>query len=191
MIDIGLPDANGLDLVTQLRKRFDKKRLKICFVSSQNERETITKGLAIGGDDYLIKPIDAELLLHKVTKLMGQLTSQFAWVGADLSASLSASNVIPEMTIVRVSEVGLLIKANVRFVIGAHIQIDSASLSGEIGQPIEEIVQRVTSCERVKRSVFFVGTEFVGLTEQLKQPLRSLAIRGRYLSDGATEKKAG
>ncbi len=183
LVDIGLPDFDGQNLVTRLRRYYNKKRLKICFVSSLNEKETIKKSLEIGGDDYLIKPVDHVILLHKITKLLGDSDAKFAWVGIDCAAEIVNSDIMPEMRVLRIGETGVFFRSSALFKIGVHIKVDCPKLTKEIGHPFGEIIHRVTSCEKLKESNYFVGTEFVGISEKLLQPIRSLSIRGKFSHD--------
>ncbi len=183
IVDIGLPDFDGQHLVVRIRRRFDKNRLKICFVSSSKEEESIRKSIAVGGDDYLIKPVEKDLLIHKVTKLLGNLSSQFAWVGAECSAKILNSDILPELKVLRINELGLFIKSSAEMVVGAHIKVTCNTLSKAIELSIDDVIQRVVSCEKIRDALYYVTTEFVGITEKLAQPLRALAVRGKFLTD--------
>ena len=185
IVDIALPDYDGQNLVTRLRRRYDKKRLKICFASGLNGKEAVEKSLQVGGDDYIVKPIDKDHLLQKVTKLLGQSTPEYAWVATDCSAEMSESSVLPDIKIVRLSESGLLLKSSSRFLVTAHIKIQCPALTEAIHLPFHEVNHRVTSCNRIGKS-YFIATEFVGLTETFLQPIRGLAIRGKIITDPLT-----
>ncbi len=189
LVDIGLPDFDGQNLVQRLRRRYPKERLKICFATSVTDKETIKRSLEIGGDDYMVKPIDKDVLLQKVTKLLGQQTQQFAWVGADCSASILESPVQPDLKVVRVSETGLMLKSSARIVVSSAIRIDCPTLSQAIGSPLNNTVQKVTVCDK-QGGNYFISTEFVGLTEGMAQPLRGISIRGQFLKDPQAVKNA-
>lgn len=65
-MDIQMPEMDGIETTKTLRKRFGKKLPKVVAMtaySMQNDRE---KFLENGMDDYLSKPIRANLLLQKV-----------------------------------------------------------------------------------------------------------------------------
>lgn len=55
VLDILLPDVNGLDLCNKIRLN---NEIPIIYLSCLHESETIIKGLDNGGDDYLTKPFD-------------------------------------------------------------------------------------------------------------------------------------
>lgn len=63
LLDIMLPDANGIDLCYELRKT---TYCPILFISCLDSEATIIRALQLGGDDYLVKPFSGEMLLTKI-----------------------------------------------------------------------------------------------------------------------------
>lgn len=60
LVDITLPDGNGLDIISELKKI--RSDVGIIIISAKNSTDDRIKGLEIGSDDYLPKPFDlAEL----------------------------------------------------------------------------------------------------------------------------------
>lgn len=63
VVDINLPDGNGLDLIRLIKKKFNP--LGIIIISALNSLENRIEGLEIGADNYLTKPFHlAELNAH-------------------------------------------------------------------------------------------------------------------------------
>lgn len=62
MVDISLPDGNGIDLVTSLKS----KDIRAAFMMTTAERETTTieKAIQLGVMDYLVKPIRMSRVLQ-------------------------------------------------------------------------------------------------------------------------------
>ena len=63
VLDIMLPDADGLALCRQIKTRYD---IPILFLSALGENAQIIEGLRAGGDDYLPKPYDIGVLLARI-----------------------------------------------------------------------------------------------------------------------------
>ena len=63
VLDIMLPDSDGLTLCRQIKARYD---IPILFLSALGENEQIIEGLHAGGDDYLAKPYDIGVLLARI-----------------------------------------------------------------------------------------------------------------------------
>ena len=63
LLDIGLPDINGHELLKELRKWYNKS---IIILSVQNSEEDIVKALDSGATDYLTKPFRTAELLARI-----------------------------------------------------------------------------------------------------------------------------
>jgi DNA-binding response OmpR family regulator len=60
IVDLGLPDGSGLDLIRQARAR--KVRSVILIVTARDRVNDRIAGLDAGADDYMVKPIDLDEL---------------------------------------------------------------------------------------------------------------------------------
>ncbi len=65
--DLVMPEMDGFELCEEVRKTSEIQTLPIVVISSHGENEYILKALRLGADDYVSKPIDADLL-EKVIK---------------------------------------------------------------------------------------------------------------------------
>lgn len=68
LLDISLPDIDGLELCTLIRKK--NKQSKIIGLTSTNEAGIITQLLAKGGNGYLLKNMEREELLTAIDEVM-------------------------------------------------------------------------------------------------------------------------
>lgn len=68
LLDIGLPDMNGLDALRILRQ--NTRRIPTIFVTARNRRLDEILGLELGADDYVIKPFDIDVLLARVRTVL-------------------------------------------------------------------------------------------------------------------------
>lgn len=64
--DIGMPEMDGLELLARLRADPATVSLTVILLTSWNEPGDIVKGLDLGADDYLAKPIDLDVLRARV-----------------------------------------------------------------------------------------------------------------------------
>ncbi len=67
VLDLGLPDIDGLTVCKQVRV---KHRFPILMLTSRSESIDKVMGLDVGADDYLTKPFDAHELLARVKALL-------------------------------------------------------------------------------------------------------------------------
>ena len=68
LIDITLPDGNGLDLINKIKNRENKSR--IIIVTAKNAIEDKIRGLDLGADDYLTKPFHKEELNARLRSII-------------------------------------------------------------------------------------------------------------------------
>ena len=66
LLDLLLPDMHGLDLLKRIKKNPIMEEISVIIVSSINDLETRVKGIDLGSDDYLVKPINALEMLARV-----------------------------------------------------------------------------------------------------------------------------
>lgn len=67
LMDVQMPDMNGLETATIIYERDKLKTIPIIFITAySNDEEYIFKGYKMGGVDYIYKPINPELLRVKV-----------------------------------------------------------------------------------------------------------------------------
>jgi signal transduction histidine kinase/ActR/RegA family two-component response regulator len=67
LIDIAMPGMNGLEVATHLKELERSRDIPIIFVTAfGDDPEEIHRAYAAGGADYLVKPLDAEIVKKKV-----------------------------------------------------------------------------------------------------------------------------
>lgn len=72
LLDWNMPEMNGLEFLTELRKMKDGKAPKVVFCTIENKLPNIQKALQAGADEYIMKPFDSEIIQSKFT-LVGLL----------------------------------------------------------------------------------------------------------------------
>ncbi len=66
IVSLGLADYDGLRLCSQLRSNEATRHLPIVMIADMDERERILRGLDLGANDYLTRPIDRNELIARV-----------------------------------------------------------------------------------------------------------------------------
>lgn len=64
LLDLGLPDIDGMDLITKIRSRSDTT--PILVISARDQDEEKAAALDLGADDYLTKPFSSTELLARI-----------------------------------------------------------------------------------------------------------------------------
>lgn len=71
ILDVGLPDANGFDIVRRLRAHEHFKDIPIVMFTGHGETEDIMRGLILGVDAYITKPATLETLRSTLASILG------------------------------------------------------------------------------------------------------------------------
>jgi two-component system OmpR family response regulator len=79
VLDIGMPEMDGLEVCRQIRKTSDTP---ILFLSARDEEIDRILGLEIGGDDYVTKPFSPRELIARVNAILRRTRSLPAPAGA-------------------------------------------------------------------------------------------------------------
>jgi signal transduction histidine kinase len=64
--DIYMPKMNGFEFYSELRNRETMQQIPFIFLTGFSDVESVVRGRELGVDDYLIKPVDARLLLSSI-----------------------------------------------------------------------------------------------------------------------------
>ena len=70
ILDIGMPEFDGLDVCREIRKSSD---LPILFLSARDDEIDRVLGLEIGGDDYVTKPFSPRELVARVNVILRRM----------------------------------------------------------------------------------------------------------------------
>jgi len=71
LLDIQMPEMDGFETLKRLRANPETAKIPVIFLTAQKkDPESIAKGLALGADQYLTKPIDTEELLVRTKMLI-------------------------------------------------------------------------------------------------------------------------
>jgi two-component system OmpR family response regulator len=82
VLDIGMPEFDGLEVCREIRKSSD---VPILFLSARDDEIDRVLGLEIGGDDYVTKPFSPRELVARVNVILRRMTAR----GADSKAALA------------------------------------------------------------------------------------------------------
>ncbi len=76
LLDIMLPDADGLQIVESLRGKADTATLPVIMVTAKSMEIDKVKGLDLGADDYLTKPFGIMELISRVKALLRRTSKE-------------------------------------------------------------------------------------------------------------------
>ena len=120
ILDIGLPDGSGIELLQHIRKI--KSDAGVLIMTAYGDVESRVEGLDNGADDYLVKPIDFKELdarIRAVTRRKNSLSSKLISHGPivfDQSGMTVTKNGLPvHLSKMEISILGILLQGKNRY----------------------------------------------------------------------------
>lgn len=104
LLDLGLPDEDGLEVLRKIRRMAD---VPIVVLTARGDERTIVRGLRLGADDYLVKPVRLAELLARM----------------DAVARRSAARSAPADRVVRAGDVEIDLVARRVLVAGEEVAL--------------------------------------------------------------------
>ena len=75
LMDIMMPEMDGYETITEIRKTYSKEELPIIAVTAKAMKGDKEKCIQVGANDYISKPIDSDVLLSLMRVWMGGLAT--------------------------------------------------------------------------------------------------------------------
>jgi two-component system KDP operon response regulator KdpE len=150
LLDLGLPDRDGLELVTALRA---EPRSALIVVSARDQTEQKVAALDLGADDYVTKPFDTEELLARVR--------------ASLRQRLASET---ERQVVEAGSINIDLLARIVRRDGAEVHVTPKEW--DLLAELAKHPGRVLTHENLLRTVW--GPAHLGQTEYLRVAIRAL-----------------
>jgi DNA-binding response OmpR family regulator len=149
VLDLGLPDADGLDFLRELRRRGET--IPVLILTARGGIQDRVRGLKAGADDYLGKPFALEELvarLHALLRRPGQLLSQTLAVG-DVTLDTETRHIeiggqVATFSVREIAVLEILMRRVGKVVAKKLVEDQLFGLSGEVGSnAVEVYVHRI------------------------------------------------
>lgn len=86
VLDLMLPGASGYDILQELRRRPDTRNIGVILLTARKEEVDRVRGLALGADDYVVKPFSPRELVLRVSAVLRRLSGPPVATGSLLLA---------------------------------------------------------------------------------------------------------
>ena len=172
LMDIGLPGIDGLDALRRLR---EQSPVPVIFLTARRRELDQVLGLELGGDDYVTKPFDVDVLLARIK--------------AVLRRSVATAETRSDAAPLVVGDLAIDSLAHTAIVSGRSVQLSPRefdllyALALEAGRPVavDDLLARVWGAEYAGESqVVYVHVRW--LREKLEldpsRPRRIVTVRG-------------
>lgn len=179
--DVVITDAvmpmgtSGFSLISTIRSQPSlNSKVPILMLTGKRDPADVEKAITVGANDYMIKPIDPDVLMQKVNKLI-KGASQEEFIHASVQKPATIPN---KLTIATTSEIGLMFTSDVGFIPGQIYKITS-----DFFNLFEKtaVSVRVNTAE-LKNDYYEITANYVGLSEKELTHIRTW-IRNKLIAD--------
>ncbi|MEU5627027.1 MULTISPECIES: response regulator transcription factor [Streptomyces] len=167
LLDLGLPDVDGLEVLRRLRAVSD---LSVLVLTARGDERSVVRGLRLGADDYLVKPV-------RLTELLARIEA--------VTRRTAATRTPPTARTVRIGDVEIALDARQVRVDGAEVELTTkefdvlAALARRAGTAVsrEQVLDEVwgDAYHAVSRSL---DVHLTQLRAKLGRPELLTTIRG-------------
>ena len=70
ILDIIMPDIGGHEVLERLKKDENTMAIPVVMLSALGNKESQLKAVALYGEEYIIKPVDAHALIDKIEEVL-------------------------------------------------------------------------------------------------------------------------
>lgn len=126
LLDLGLPDGDGLDVLRKLRQ---VSEVPLLVVTARGDERSVVRGLRLGADDYLVKPVRLGELLARIDVVVTRRARSSLPAGV-----VEVDDVVIDLTArrVRVSEREVTLTPKEFDLLGALARRAGAAVSREV-----------------------------------------------------------
>ncbi len=90
LLDVNVPYINGFDFLKELREAGDKT--PAIFITSLNDKKSLSTGFNSGCDDFLKKPVDLDELLFRIKAIIARYKPQIKTIKLDENTIFDFAN---------------------------------------------------------------------------------------------------
>ncbi|GIW45981.1 MAG: hypothetical protein KatS3mg077_3263 [Candidatus Binatia bacterium] len=72
LLDIMMPGMSGLEVLQQLKERYETARIPVILVTAKTADEDVVQGYQYGADYYITKPFTGTQLLYGIELVLGR-----------------------------------------------------------------------------------------------------------------------
>jgi pilus assembly protein CpaE len=84
LTDVSMPEMDGYELTRTIRRNPSTAGIPVILLSAHRESEAMVTGYECGADDYIAKPVDMDVLKHKIDALVRRSSSRTQATGPQL-----------------------------------------------------------------------------------------------------------
>lgn len=169
-LDLQMPQISGYDLISIFRKQPQTCLVPIIIISGKNQIDDVRKAIALGANDYIVKPLDPLIIQEKLRRAEPNEKEDYFCVELNKESSKAGGYFSKSFKINSVSEFGVRIISDSPVMPGESIE--ATQVAKEIFGT-DKLYLRCLSCEPLPEDrLYQMQMTYIGTTEVQRQFLR-------------------
>jgi DNA-binding response OmpR family regulator len=173
--DLHMEPENGFSFIQSIRSQKQFNPIPILVLSALNDFQSVKKAIALGVSDYVIKPLQAPMLLRKLRKAL--LNKDFIkWdvpVGEEPVVEISF-----DAQVSSIGETGCHLKGPFKITSGKEVKILCPEF---IALELDRVHHRASNFLKIYQAGGFVNDiTFVGISENTASKIRQFSAKRHY-----------
>lgn len=184
ILDLTMPVLSGMATLGRIKETPAISHIPVMVVSGKKDKNDVGAAIKSGAKDYLVKPVDADILKKKVSQLLTNQKSDWGEVSIPTS-DLTKGFFNTPAELISINEVSLTYRSKFPLPLKETTNVFAPILE-EAG--INGCHTRVLDCKKGNDGYYYIQFELVGLNQQQSKDLR-IFCRKVY-ADSKTPKSA-
>lgn len=159
--------TSGFNLISSIRAHEGfNKNVPIIMLTGRREASDVEKAISVGANDYMIKPIDPDILTSKIKKLIQQSSGKSDFIQAPVDQPAAMAT---KIQIISTSEITLQFSSDLGFIPGKIYKISS-----DFFQIFEKdsVTVRIQSSQ-LMNGQYIIWANYVGLSDKEYSHIRT------------------
>ena len=72
LLDIDMPEVDGYAMLEMIKQNIELRFIPVIFLTSNKDKNYVIKAVKYGADDYVVKPVQKDVLISKIEALLSK-----------------------------------------------------------------------------------------------------------------------
>jgi CheY-like chemotaxis protein len=173
LMDLSFGGKSGFDFLAERKKNQDLKKIPVIVLSGSKDKESVSRAIALGANDYILKPFRSVTLLQKLRRtLLGNAIQKHTF------KEMPAASFTLSADIRQLSEGGLMLECPVKIAPMQELALESDLLvdlkdSSAILRSAEKVSKYLGTNRYINNVIFF------GINDLIAKKIRTRIKAGK------------
>lgn len=151
LLDIHMPQMDGFEVLRLIREGERTKDIPVIFLTADDDREAEIKGFQLGAMDFITKPFIADIMLHRVKRIL-----ELVWLQKNTQQEVERQTRTAEERLKKIERLSIQMMRALAETIDAKDEYTNGH-SLRVAEYSEEIMKRMGGSKQEQEDVYYIG----------------------------------